>query len=262
MAERTPRTALIAALLLVVSSPIVIGLAATMPADHRSVAEGPKLVEIYGEPGPDVPRTLSTDGEHGLGTTSLEAGGGTGVPLPAWVIAASYSRYDDSDPLDNDVRRAIYEAVRDAPGAYPVELAEITDIPRSTIRYHVRILEEEGLVFGEKIRGKHRYFPHEADDTDVALTAALAEDATAAVLDAVARHEPASVSTLADHLDRAASTVSHHLDRLDEDGLVERSREGGAVLTRIALDVNVDERLARELYAKEETGRIAAANGD
>ncbi len=54
------------------------------------------------------------------------------------------------------------------------------------------------------------------------------------MLDAVARREPASVGELADELGRDPSTVTHHLKRLEEDGLVERERDGRAVVNRLS----------------------------
>lgn len=141
----------------------------------------------------------------------------------------------DSDLLDNEVRSTVFGAITDSPGVYVAAVADETDVPRSTVRYHVRVLERAGLVFGEKIRGKQRYFP--SHDDDPALTAALADDVLADVLRTIARVEPASTSELATELDRAPSTVSHHVSRLAEDGLVERERDGSAVLTRLADDV-------------------------
>ena len=47
---------------------------------------------------------------------------------------------------------------------------------------------------------------------------------------AVARHEPASVTAVAEATDRAPSTVSHHLSALEKRGYVERERTGEAVV--------------------------------
>lgn len=114
-----------------------------------------------------------------------------------------------------------------------MELADTTRTPRSTIRYHVRILEEEGLVFGEKTPGKQRYFPRESVDAE--LAAALRDDATGAVLAAIERLEPGSVSRLASDLDRASSTIPCHLDRLTDAGLVDQERDYGAVRNRLSV---------------------------
>lgn len=153
-----------------------------------------------------------------------------GNPLPM-LLLLGYSRYDDSSPLENDVRRRVFEHIERSPGVHVSALAEVTDASRSTVRYHVRVLEREGLVFGEKIRGKRRFFPVGSDDPE--LTAALHDDATASVLDAVARIGPANVSQLAEDLDRTPGTVSYHLSRLEAADLVEQEREGGSVLTRL-----------------------------
>ncbi|SFL12657.1 Helix-turn-helix domain-containing protein [Halogranum rubrum] len=155
-------------------------------------------------------------------------------PTPLLVVAG-YARHDFS-PLDNEVRNEVFRAITDSPGAYVAAVADETDIPRSTVRYHVRVLEREGLVFSEKIRGKQRHFP--SDDDHPTLTAALADDTVATVMSAVAQTEPATTSELAAELDRAPSTVSHHLSRLEEDELVERERDGGAVLTRISPEIS------------------------
>ncbi|WP_227356965.1 winged helix-turn-helix transcriptional regulator [Haladaptatus salinisoli] len=143
----------------------------------------------------------------------------------------SYSRYDGSNPLDNVTRSAVHDAIIDDPGLSLSALSDRTAIPRSTVRYHVRILEEERLVETARVRGKRRAYP--ADDDDPELAASLSDDSTAALLETVARDGPASVSELAVALDRTPGTVSYHLERLADDGLVERERAGNAVVTTL-----------------------------
>jgi len=152
--------------------------------------------------------------------------------LPRFIPFPGYSRYDDSDPLQNETRAAVFETIEDAPGAHLSRVSDDADVARSTVRYHVRVLEEEGLVTSAKVRSKRRFYP--ARTEDVELAAAVEDDATAAVLDAVRRLEPASGSAVADAVDRDASTVSHHLSRLAESGLVERERDGPAVENSLA----------------------------
>lgn len=151
---------------------------------------------------------------------------------PGSVQVRSYSRYDESNPLDNATRATIHDTVSEDPGLSLSALSERAGIPRSTVRYHVRILKEEGLVETTTVRGKRR--AHPAEDDNPALAASLSDDATATLLETVARDGPASVSDLADALDRTPGTVSYHLERLAEDGLVERERAGNAVVTTLA----------------------------
>lgn len=142
-----------------------------------------------------------------------------------------YSRYDDSDPLDHGSRRALYERVRDSPGAYLSSLADETGLPLATARYHLRVLERERLIHGAKIGGKRRFFPLGTDDPEA--IAAVTDDATGRVLGALARRGPSSVSALAADLDRDPSTVTHHLSGLEAAALVERRREGRSVISRL-----------------------------
>lgn len=149
-----------------------------------------------------------------------------------FLVFAGYSRYDDSDPLDHDTRREIYEHSREDPGVFLSGLSDRLDVPLSTVRHHVRILEDESLISSRKIRGKRRYYPVDIDDQ--ALLAALSESATATVLEALDRIGPATGSELARTLDRDPSTVSHHLTRLADDGLIDRERRGRTVVSHLS----------------------------
>lgn len=122
--------------------------------------------------------------------------------------------HDDSDPLAHDTRAAVYDHIESVPGTYLSEISEATDVPLATVRYHLKVLRREGVVARTEIRGRQRYFP--AGEDVSALDAALADEAPAAVLRALADHGPDSVSGLADTLERDPSTVSHHLDRLED----------------------------------------------
>lgn len=177
--------------------------------------------------------TVATGGAGGSGGGSLLAAAWTWVRTWGWRLAAllGYSRYDDADPLEHETRAAIYEQIEDDPGVFLTELSEAVDVPTSTLRYHLRILEHENLIASRTVNGKRRYASVGVDPDE--LDVALDDDATATVLEAVA-HEPDSVSGLADRLDLDPSTVTHHLQRLDEADLVERERDGRSVVSRLA----------------------------
>jgi DNA-binding transcriptional ArsR family regulator len=159
-----------------------------------------------------------------------------------WIPFPGYSRYDDSDPLEHDTRRAIYDYVTENPGAPREQVSAATGTPTSTVRYHRRILEEEGLLDSEQRMGERRLYPETARDR--ALAAALNDDAARIVIEAVRRHEPASTSEVADAVDRAPSTTSRHLSRLEDAELIVRERDGMAVRARLS-----DE--ARSAYAAQ-----------
>jgi DNA-binding transcriptional ArsR family regulator len=149
-----------------------------------------------------------------------------------WKVLAlfRYSQYDDSDPLEHDRRRAIYETIEAEPGSYLSQLSDDTEVPLSTVRHHVRILEEEGLITTSKHTGKRRYF---REGADAELQAALAEPAKRDVLEALAALGRAHNGRLADELERDPSTVSHHLAGLEDDGLVVRERDGRSIVNEL-----------------------------
>ncbi|MCY4729777.1 helix-turn-helix domain-containing protein [Natronomonas gomsonensis] len=154
--------------------------------------------------------------------------------LRPFFFPLRYSRYDDSDPLEHEARERVYEIVNEAPGSYLSEVSEEADLPLSTTRHHVRVLEREDLVSGAKLRGKRRFYPAYAEGIE--LAAALNDDSTASIIDAIARLGSASVSDLAGELGRDPSTITHHLQRLEEDGIITREREGRAVMNKLSAE--------------------------
>lgn len=146
-------------------------------------------------------------------------------------MAMNYSRHDNSDPLEHHVRADVYGTIEASPGTYLTEVSEEVSVPLSTVRHHIRVLEREGLVSEMKVRGKRRFYSTEWDEVE--LTAALSDQATASVLEMLARLDSATVGKIASELDRDPSTISYHLKRLSEDGLVERERDGRTIVNRL-----------------------------
>ena len=164
-----------------------------------------------------------------------------------------YSRYDDSDPLEHEARDAMFDVVENSPGTYPSEIADRAELPLSTARHHIRVLEREGLVSGAKVRGKRRFYPAYTDGVE--LAAAMNDESTASVIDALARLGASSVSDLADELDKDPSTVTHHVQRLEEDEVVVRERDGRAVMNKLST-------AARTMLEPEEARPEGAATGE
>lgn len=140
---------------------------------------------------------------------------------------------EDAGLLENEARREIYDEVTRSPGISMSEVADRTEVPLSTVRYHTWVLSTEDALDEAKIRGKRRLFPAMMDRERKELNAALEDEATARMLDAIHSDGPGSVTELAERLDRSASTVSYHLQRLQDAGLVERQRDDGATVTQL-----------------------------
>jgi DNA-binding transcriptional ArsR family regulator len=213
------------------------GPAAPGPRSGRPAAAAGFAVLLAGLLGvPTTPEVAVATGRRGVGwlrrVGRRSSSSRLGVRLPL-VPVAGYSRYDDSDPLDNETRAAIHELVTERPGIYHASLADETGVAVETIRYHGRILADEGLVEEQMIRGRRRLFPVQLNVEDPRVAAALADPDASDIIAAIERREPTTPSALADALDRARSTVSHHLERLEEDGLVARERDGSRCWVRL-----------------------------
>jgi DNA-binding transcriptional ArsR family regulator len=190
-----------------------------------------------------------------VGTSSVVAGQGSPLQGTVRMLTATleqagtdqwrylgsvlqYSRFDDSDPLAHESRREIYHKVETDPGVHLSELANATDASLSTVRHHLRILDEENLISSQKVHGNRCYYRGDAiSEVNIELRIALEKSTTRRLLERLADRGAAQTTTLADDLDRDPSTVSHHLSTLEESGLVVRDRDGAAVMTRLAPSV-------------------------
>ena len=135
------------------------------------------------------------------------------------------------------MRERLYHLVAETPGESIAGLTRASDVERSTVRYHVRVLERAGLVESRSLLGHHRVYPAATDDDAAVVAAALATRSTERVVRAVERLEPVGVTDLGAELDLATSTVSHHVDRLTDAGLLTRHRDGRTVAVRLASGV-------------------------
>lgn len=147
---------------------------------------------------------------------------------------STYSRFDSSDPLEHDVREKLITIVESTPGLTLAQLTRRLEQSESTIRYHTRILEEESLVEKHELFGNVRVYPVALSEREATLIAITHEDSLRPILNAIARHEPTTVSTIATDVDRASSTVSYHLTRLAEAGVIDRKRVGQMVNVSLA----------------------------
>lgn len=150
--------------------------------------------------------------------------------LRSGTASTATSRIDTEGVLEQPTRKAVYAAIRDSPGAGIAELVEAVTVTRSTVRYHVDVLADAGLVGTAAVAGSLRVAPAEVD---AELAGVVNDDANGAVLAAVAANEPVSVTAVAEATDRAPSTVSHHLSTLEERGIVDRDRLGESVVTTL-----------------------------
>lgn len=233
-----------------VSIGLVVGLlaqtaAATAAATRQPTVETPPgTVVLDGHTAPDrappdeLPAGLSGDLPSWLAELPSELRSAAervtyDADPPTLFVTAAYSRSVTKEPLAHDSRRDLFETIHARPGVSRTALVEESGLARSTVRYHVDVLESARLVRPLTVLGKVGLAEHVVPHEYVELRAALSDEGTAPVLAAVARHEAPSLSDVAAELDRAPSTSSYHVARLVEEGLLERTRDGRRVELRL-----------------------------
>lgn len=185
---------------------------------------------------------------HGVAGSARVAGAEPVVPSdsatsPAvhWAVAVAvllvpallvlYRRLTRDELLDNEIRRTVYEAVRDEPGRTAAEIAEDEGVNYNTAQYHLARLEEFDEVVGRRDGHRTRYFVNHGRHgrLEKQVLATAADDTRRSILLELTRDAPLRSGTLADRAGVAPSTASHHLSRLAEEGLVERERDENEV---------------------------------
>lgn len=178
--------------------------------------------------GPGSGKSLSGTLHAGIERLPTAVGDG----LWRFLGAAGYVKWAGKDPLKHDTRAALYDHLQAEPGTYLSAFDDVdaVDASMASVRYHLEILERESLIASEKQHGKRRYYPIGAKPD--ALTVAMSEETPSDIIEALAG-QPDTVSGLAEKVNRHPSTVTHHLDRLEEEGIVNRERDGEAVVNRL-----------------------------
>lgn len=147
-------------------------------------------------------------------------------------LASLYSRIRRDDVLDHETRAAIYALLRKEPGLSLGDIAEQVGGSRSTVRHHVRKLEEADMV-RHMTQGRCRiHYPVGREEE--ARTAHLLRNPKRARIVELLETRPLSLVELAHVLDANPGSVHFHLNKLTEAGLIERYENGSVVYRRAA----------------------------
>lgn len=199
-----------------------------------AVRHGSTIVGAINSPSVSLARTSTGLRSGTLSSARTRIGAHITDLITHTLALFRYSRYDDSDPLEHKGREDLFNTIQETPGIHLSAVEQRTDLSLSSIRHHLRVLEQESLVMGVKVRGKRRIYPKYSDEVE--LVAALNDEPTQKVIDALRRLGPSSVTVLAMDLDLDPSTVTHHCQRLADDGIVVRERDGRTMMNRLSSD--------------------------
>lgn len=142
-------------------------------------------------------------------------------------------RRHEEAPLENENRRRVYVLVRANPGLHVGELERRLAMQSSTLAYHLRYLEDLGLVEAREEEYYKRYYAKgEVGRVDRDLLRLLRQRIPRRLL-AHLLLEDLAHGDLAPRFGLAPSTLSYHLGKLARAGVVARDGEGKGARYRV-----------------------------
>ena len=140
----------------------------------------------------------------------------------------------DLSLLLHPLRRDIYRLVCENPGSYFFEIASTLTAPHGTISWHIRKLEQAGLIQSMKFGGKRVYFPKNLRPEEVEKAFVVLKHPTARKIFAYILNNPDShQSQIAKELNLHHDTVRHHTSRMEQVQLVESYKSGRKTCYRL-----------------------------
>ncbi|MBI2077069.1 MAG: helix-turn-helix domain-containing protein [Euryarchaeota archaeon] len=144
-----------------------------------------------------------------------------------------YSRLERPKALELPTRSRIQAAVEAQPGIHFQALARVAELAPSTLEFHLKKLEQLGLVKSHLGHGYRSVFPAATADRRLMTAAGALKSAGARqVLAALLAQPEAPVAELAQRARLTRQTAHEHLARLADAKLVEVRREGRRVKYR------------------------------
>ena len=132
--------------------------------------------------------------------------------------------------LLHPLRRRIYEVVCESPGIHFFQLASELTTAQGTLTWHLRQLENDGLLRSTKFGGKRIFYPRLLSRVESAKAFAALRSKTAQEIFRLVINTPGmNQQELAEAVGIHHDTVRYHLTRFEKVGLVERYRDGREV---------------------------------
>ncbi len=129
--------------------------------------------------------------------------------------------------LMHPVRREIYRIVSESPGSYFFDIASTLDLPHGTTAWHLKKLEDAGLVDTMRFAGKRVFFSKALRSADVEKAfVVLRSEATQQVFAYILNNEGCYQSQIAEALNHHHDTIRHHINRLVKVKLIVSVKKG------------------------------------
>jgi DNA-binding transcriptional ArsR family regulator len=183
---------------------------------------------------PSPPAALAAAGAAGAGGAGLLIALAYFWPRLkfAWMVAflPMYTRIERDAVLEHDKRDELYELIRGAPGIHAHEIGEKAHIGWGTTVYHLKLLENHGLIVSKKTGRYKRFFVNTGEYTKKKdLYGALRNETAKAVADHIVNHPGTTQKEMCAALSIQPSLASWHVEKLESVELVKRVKDGRMV---------------------------------
>lgn len=125
-----------------------------------------------------------------------------------------------------ETRRRIYDHVVANPGTHLRAIKDELDMPMGQLEYHLRFLEQRGLLESKEDRYYKRFYPSEMSATDRRLLSAIRQEKPRQIVLLVLQKPGIDHKTLQARMGVGASSLSFYMKDLIDKEVVEKTREG------------------------------------
>lgn len=200
---------------------IVLGLVlvASASAQFESEAKSPTVPDVSPDEG------FFSDGfKWAIGGTGLTLAG-----LGLFLAMGGLRHVDQNNVLEHPLRKGIMETVQAQPGVHLRELATLHDTAVTNTQWHLRKLEQAGLVRTQKVGGRRLFYPTQggiATKQAAVMNAATNNPNADRIFAFVSDHIGCDQKQMAQALDLNPGTVRWHVKRLQDAGLLQTESHG------------------------------------
>lgn len=127
----------------------------------------------------------------------------------------------------------ILKTIQENPGIYTREIIRKTKLSNGVVQYHLRKLEKESKIRGDKRTRYKRYYSVEVDEEEFPIIANLRKKTKQDLLFAVLGSNDPSFEDIFRKIHKSPSTVSWNISGLVKDGVLEKISKNGKTVYRV-----------------------------
>jgi predicted transcriptional regulator len=129
-------------------------------------------------------------------------------------------RSNQTEILELESRRKVYEAVRQNAGGHMREIQRASGMSFGMVSYHLSFLERHNLIKEERDGNYVRYYPITIDINDEKLLGLLRQRSVRTILLFIVTHEGCSHQEISSGVNLSPSTTTWHLKKLIDNRIV------------------------------------------